>query len=602
MANFLGIVDSDAGRRGHFIQKVKDRIAPLDGLRHGYCESGDFGCTWAANRHAPVHSVADEEGAAILWGEAFNSHSGKKIDIETLRQVWQPPAEPDIEVLDGYFAGVIYHPIHGLIVGGDLLGIFPIYYYESNQMVLVASSPELFKHHPCFEKQFNPRGLVGILLSMHMFGGETLFKGVKRLQPGCVLFASGSKEATEVKYYQPPVSQQYFSLPFSIHVDLLNEAIEDAIKSQVDVAAPHTLLLSGGLDSRMLAGYLKKRNISIDALTLGVKNDQELQIAGKVARCLDIAHRFSEINNETYPIYADLQTKWEHLVNGFNTIHAWGIPSLLNTPKVITGYILDGVVGTSYLRWAFSSQDRTMSFDSFFEKINAYGIRFAVLQKLLRSDIFGDTLQEVKESIRQCYENYSDMESQRVWCFNLYHRQRFHVGPILWRLSFGSWPVSPVFSRNVLETAGGMPAATIADRKGQQDLLCRKFQSLASIPMDRNSFDTLPLLPGLRHYISRSINHRLKKIKKLPFIPDRQNREELRRYYRIYDPNNPGWRAVRETAEPNRKSVMHLFNEEVFNRLVPPPEEKLNCKDAIVDSSGPKLLLGFMLWAKENLS
>ena len=297
-----------------------------------------------------------------------------------------------------------------------------------------------------------------------------------------------------------------------------------------------------------------------------------------------------------------MQTHWEHLVNGFNTIHAWGVPSLLNTPKVISGYILDAVIGTSYLRWALSSHDNTMSFDPFFEKINAYGIRFEVLKKLLRPEVFENTLEEVKQFLRERYEKYSDMESQRVWCFNLYHRQRFHVGPILWRLSFGSWPVSPVFSRRVLETAGGMPAATIADRKGQQELLCRKFKSLASIPMDRNSSDSMPLIPGFRDYISRSLNYRFNKIKDLPFIPIPQNRKEQRRYYRIYNLNNPGWTAVRKAAETNRQSVMHLFNEDIFNRLLPKPEESFQCKDEIVDSSGPKLLLGFMLWARNNLT
>lgn len=602
MANFIVIIDADTERRKRFIQQAKEKISPLEGLITGCCDAGNFSAVWASNRQAPVSFISDEKGASILLGEAYFNEGRKRIDAASLRSLWLVSTDQANAVLDGFFAGIVYNPLEGLVVGCDLLGIYPIYYYIKNHVVMVGSSPEIFKNHPVFTKEFNPKGLVGILTAMHILEGETLFKGVRRLQAGHILIYRNKEELSEVTYYGPPISRRYFSLPFSTHVDLLNEAINDSLKSQVDQEEPYTLLLSGGLDSRMLAGYLKQQRTRVESLTFGKKSDMEMNIARKIARYLKLRHRSEVIPDGEYPYYAELQSHWEHLVNGFNTIHAWGMPNLLRTPKVITGYVLDAVIGTRYLRWAFSPHNLTMSFDTFFEKINAYGIRYSVLQKLLRAEVFGNSLEEIRQKVRERYEQYSDMESQRVWCFNLYHRQRFHVGPILWRLSFGAWPVSPVFSRRVLETAGGMPAATIADRKAQEALLCQKFKGLATIPMDRNSLDSMPLLPGFRHYLSRSIYHRFRKLNKLGFLLSGNNPQEQRRYYRIYNLNSPGWVAVRKAAEPGRQSVMHLFNKDLFNQLLPLPEERFNCKDEIVDSSGPKLLLGFMLWAKDNLT
>ena len=78
-------------------------------------------------------------------------------------------------------------------------------------------------------------------------------------------------------------------------------------------------------------------------------------------------------------------------------------------------------------------------------------------------------------------------------------------------------------------------------------------------------------------------------------------RHERRYYYRVYDINNQGWRAVRNRAETARPRVLELFDRGALNALLPPPEAQVQCEDPIVDSSGMKLLLGFLLWSEEHL-
>jgi hypothetical protein len=77
---------------------------------------------------------------------------------------------------------------------------------------------------------------------------------------------------------------------------------------------------------------------------------------------------------------------------------------------------------------------------------------------------------------------------------------------------------------------------------------------------------------------------------------------ERRYYYRILDINNAGWRSVRRMAEPYREKVRHLFDEEVFNQLVPPSDVTVQFgNEPIAESSGMKLLIGFLLWSRDNL-
>jgi hypothetical protein len=48
--------------------------------------------------------------------------------------------------------------------------------------------------------------------------------------------------------------------------------------------------------------------------------------------------------------------------------------------------------------------------------------------------------------------------------------------------------------------------------------------------------------------------------------------------------------------------VRHLFDEKVFDSLLPPPDVPVPFRgDPIIEASGIKALLGFLLWSKENL-
>ena len=603
MANFLVVIDPDAERRRRFIKKTKDELPPLDGLTTSACTTGDFCAIWATAEQAPVSCAADGEGASIIWGYAIGDGSPKRIDALQLRSRWNDLADRSKAVFDGFYAGVVYRPNRGLLAGADVLGLFPLYYYAKGKVLLMGSSPELFRYHPIFRMEFNPVGLVGILLTTHIFDGQTLLRGVRRLAPGHLLVWGPRAGSEEVLLYRYPVSERYFSFPFSAHVDILNHVIDGAITRHVPSNGTYCLLLSGGLDSRMLAGYLKQKDIDVVGLTLGKPTDLEMGCAVKVARKLGLEHRIAEILFDRYPFYADLQAKWEHGANGFNTIHSWGIHQHLKNiaPLVLSGYVMDAIIGSRYLTWPYSPFSNTMSFEAFFANLNAYGIQRDVLKRLLRREVFGDVVEEVISRIRTVYESYSELESQRVWCFNLYHRQRFHVGPILWRLSFGAWPVLPLCDRKVLESAGAMPASTIADRRAQNELLCKRFPELAALPLDRNTNNIRPLSVRFRDQLAWQFNRPLNSLCRRIGVFSHKGRIERRRYYRLYDFNGPGWIAVRRQAEPYREKVFHLFHRDVLEELLPGPDVPLRFKNEINDASGLKSLLGFLLWSKDHL-
>jgi asparagine synthase (glutamine-hydrolysing) len=577
-------------------------MALVSGLQLGSCSQGDFSCLWAATPGAPISQVSDSEGAAVLWGDAIPGPGPERIDAARLRDDWQGAKEDPPEAYDGFYAGVVEHHQRGVIVGADLLGLFPVYYCAVGGAVLIGSSPELFRHHPEFRMELNPAGLVGILLTNGLVGGETLLKGVQRLSPGHLLVWRAGRSPREVRQYQIPVSTRYFDLPFGAHVEILDEAVKAAIGRHVPGGKRHGLLLSGGLDSRLLGGYLKENGTETIALTLGLPTDIEMQCAIPVARSLGFAHRTAEVASNLYAQDAPLCASWEHLAAGFNGVIWWGLRNDLRAldSDVVTGIALDSALAPRLSYGEGFAESRAASFGKVLASYNRWGIGADVLKKLLRREIFKDLIPETIARLQTTYESYSDLDSQRAWSFQLYHRARLHTGSLAWHFSLGAWPVLPVLDRRLLAVAGGMPIATVAERRAENQLLRERFPQLAALPLDRNTYDTKPLEPRIRYLLSDYLSHKLRVFRRLLFGGRKQSLER-RYYYRVYDFNSPGWVSVRKLAEPHRALSFDFFEKDSLQELLPGPEARLRFQDGIMDASGLKMLTGFFLWANDHV-
>ncbi len=599
MANFVIIVDPNAGRRARFIEVITPLLAPVDGLNTSSCASGDFHAVWAAHESAPISHIADGEGAAVIWGDAIPGKGFGRIDARQLRKLWRDPTVHMPEAMDGYHAGVAYRPGH-LVVGADFTGMFPIQYFAAADVLLVGSSPELFRMHPLFRAELDPEGLVGILLLMHSVGGKTMLRRVQRLAGGHLLYWRDGNATRELKQYDLPCSDRYFDLPLSAHLEIAEHALDQALTRHVLDGSRHALLLSGGLDSRMLGGFLKRKgHKDIPLLSLGQPSDVEMRCAIPVARTLGYEHQMADPRFDEYPSFASIHAKWEHGINGFNHVMQWADHRALRriAPRIITGHNGNPVLGGTNLSRSYSPAEMRYTFEATFATANAWGLAPDVLRKLLRPEVFGDLVEETIRRIRADYESHGERDSFRALRFEFCNRARFHIGINAWALSFGAWPVLPYVDRHLMESMLGIPVASISGRRLQEDLLATRFPELAALPLDRNLTDTFPMRPRFRWllawYLFRRPVHGLRQ---------RLHRGEHRYYYRVYDFNNPGWVAIRRQAEPYRERVASLFNMDVFSELLPPPGTPLNLENGLSDASGKKTLLGLLLWANEYLS
>jgi asparagine synthase (glutamine-hydrolysing) len=304
-----------------------------------------------------------------------------------------------------------------------------------------------------------------------------------------------------------------------------------------------------------------------------------------------------------YPALADLTARWEHVASGFSGLTDWAVAEALQAmpARTIAGYAADGVVGGIHVDWAFDQARRSWSFGKVFRIINRWGLSPEGIRGLLPGPAFHAAVAETLAELEREYHESAALESHRAWWFDLRHRQRFHVGSTLWGISFGSWPVLPAtLDRAVIAFTAGLPAASLAGRRLQRELVMVRFPGLAALPLDQNAPNPRPLRPRLRWLMAEAAGIRLATAASLARRLVGARPPERRHFFRTYALDGPGWRAVREHAEPARAMLRGIMDPAQVARLWPPPSVTCPIGDTLANTSAPKLLMGVALLARDH--
>lgn len=311
MCGILGLIGDGATR-------LEQRELALRSIRHrGPDSSGDvafeicntpvwFGHTrlsildLSAAGHQPIQS-RDGRWWLTFNGEIFNHHElREKLDVqwrghsdtETLVEAiaaWD--IETTLSLLNGMFAFGALDTVSGtLYLARDQFGIKPLYFIGRKNDVNFAFSSEVRALAAgCGEfSEVDPSGLRTFLTLRYVPSPHTLFKGVSRLQPGHLLTYSIAKQSIEIAAWATP-SSEHFSGSVDDAVCAYQEIFRSAVRRQLLSDVPVGLLLSGGIDSALLAAFSAEEGATLPCYTVGFGDSYdecEIADAEETARVL----------------------------------------------------------------------------------------------------------------------------------------------------------------------------------------------------------------------------------------------------------------------------------------------------------------------------
>ncbi|MDH7516212.1 MAG: asparagine synthase (glutamine-hydrolyzing) [Bacteroidota bacterium] len=199
-------------------------------------------------------------------------------DAEVLLHAFARYGEAVLGRLVGQFAFAVWDERErSLFAARDHLGVKPLYYaLVDGSLFLASEAKALLAVHPTLRR---PRWdlLPQYLAFLWVPGEETMFDGIRKLEPGCWMrFRDGRLETGcywDVSSIDPP------SVPASPaeRSEAFRALFEEAVASQLVSDVPLGLLLSGGLDSTAVLAAVQRsmRNIVAFTATYEERNRSE---------------------------------------------------------------------------------------------------------------------------------------------------------------------------------------------------------------------------------------------------------------------------------------------------------------------------------------
>jgi len=142
----------------------------------------------------------------------------------------------------------------------DPMGIKPLYYWllPDNSGLIFASEIKAFIGLPGFSATVDRRSLGQFLEFGYTFDKySTIFKEVRKLQPGHRLELAPGGSAKTIRYFFPEVNRCFTKDRRSLE-DELYSVLDNVVQEHVVADVPVGLLLSGGLDSSILTAMAAK--------------------------------------------------------------------------------------------------------------------------------------------------------------------------------------------------------------------------------------------------------------------------------------------------------------------------------------------------------
>lgn len=594
MANFLLIIDPDRERRERLLARASREIAFLPHLSRGCAVGDDFDLTWAAAPGAPISQCQTTGGRfAHIFGEPLDER-GTPFDATalatSLQRDFRVPAQGN-----GFYAGLCRDPQRGWRIEADVLGVFPIYYWQDGDVLLVGSSPALFRLHPRYSSRLDLHGLAALLLTSGLVDGRTIEAGVRRLAPDHLLYRTPTGHIHEIS--PPKVSVPTTTSSSDACIDEVAALHRRFLRGGLARATgTPAMLLSGGLDSRLLAGFVTQLGHRPHCLTFGKPHDLDAQCATGVAAALGLPQTIHDISPSDYLRYADDSVRWERLSGGLYAIPiGWNLTSSGRpvADRIVCGLTLDAVIG--------GPKDVARSADGLtFEQLRVSSLGFSrdEIDALVCDRPLRQACEDIRERLVDTYLRAAEQDYLRTWRNNLISRQRFPVGACAWRYSLYAWPVLPALDRQLLRLAESLPYEAVAGRRIQHTMLARHFPALAALDLDRNYYDPVPsaaTTPSRWRHLQR-------RVKKIGRRVEAWLGRDPRFYMRVMNFNSPGWRSVRAGAEEGqRRDLRGLFDLEALARVLPGPRATA-CRrtDPIAHSTPLKNVVGLMHWMNKH--
>ncbi|MBT0663012.1 asparagine synthase (glutamine-hydrolyzing) [Geobacter pelophilus] len=237
-----------------------------------------------------------------------------KSDAEILPHLYEEYGERFLEKLVGMFAIALFDISRGqLFLARDRMGEKPLYYSNQKGVFLFASELKALLRHKGITTKTNYSALYSYLQYRYIPSPETAYEDFFKLPPANYLVYQNGTYVIK-PYWQPESIQIDPNKSFAQAKEELATTLQMSVKSQLISDVPLGAFLSGGVDSSIVVGMMRRcgmQDIRTFSIRFPEKSYDESAYARQVAKLFDTNHTEFEVNCGIHESVSDIISSFD---------------------------------------------------------------------------------------------------------------------------------------------------------------------------------------------------------------------------------------------------------------------------------------------------
>ncbi|MDR3669586.1 MAG: asparagine synthase (glutamine-hydrolyzing) [Holophaga sp.] len=273
------------------------RLAILDLSPEGHQPMASASGRYILTFNGEIYNHRELGRSLASAGAQFRGHSDTEVLLAAFEQ-WG--VEPALRRCNGMFAIACWDALERrLHLARDPLGIKPLYLGSRGRTLFWGSELKALLAHPEFVPAIDPDGLSLYFRHGYVPGPYSIFQGVSKLPPGCLVTLAAPDAQPEHRPFWSlqEVAARSQADPFLGSdleaMDAVEAALARSVELQMVADVPLGAFLSGGIDSSLAVALMQRQSSRpVKTFSIGFKDDafNEAVAARAVSRHLGTEH------------------------------------------------------------------------------------------------------------------------------------------------------------------------------------------------------------------------------------------------------------------------------------------------------------------------
>ena len=374
----------------------------------------------------------------------------------------------------------------------DRRGSRPLFSRNTNDMFIAAPEiKQVIKSFGRSSPELDPAGICGMVLSGQYHGANTLFNEVKRVNQGTVIEINenGVKEKRHWRVSFPEIKRLDEE---EVLFDELDELYTQAISRVVSCVDKPILLLSGGLDSRILLSYLTRMlNQDVPLITYEYQRieGEDAKVAVELAEQIGLPIRNFSFDLHDFSDVAEQAVKLSDC-----SVEAIEAPHVVTMWQDLGTNIQSVFKGDECFGWhaGVGTRQAALGRNFLFQLHSSMRLYDLLLRKGrgIISSLVDSTLSNILENITEV--DLMDVKDK------IYYEQRIanYVNPFSTSILRQAEQARPLLDENVVDFVASLPVNYRADKSFIKRFMMSRHPHVMHVPLAKKHS-----LPMPSHYV-----------------------------------------------------------------------------------------------------